>query len=361
MIAFPIGLSDRGTGRATVWLAASRRTSQNRDMEIRVLSAADVRAAIDPIRAIEAMRSGFGQLSSGEATVPVRGQLPSSDGTTLLMPAYLGKTDELGAKIVSVFPGNRERGTPVVQGVVLLLDAESGAPLALMDGTELTARRTAAGSALATDLLSDPNASVLAVFGSGVQARAHIWALSAVRSIREIRIVSASRASAKRLAGELAETGPGASGDASIRAVEDRRDALRGADLIVTATTSTSPVFDGCDVDPGAHINGVGSYRPDMQEVDATTVLRSRVVVDSREAAWEEAGDLIIPLREGLMDESHVDAELGEIVNGARPQGREGHELTFFKSVGNAAQDIAIASAALTAARDRGLGQIVTL
>jgi ornithine cyclodeaminase len=330
-------------------------------MEIRVLSAADVRAAIEPTRAIEAMRSGFGQLSSGEATVPVRGQLPSSDGTTLLMPAYLGKTHDLGAKIVSVFPGNRDRGAPVVQGVVLLLDAESGAPLALLDGTELTARRTAAGSALATELLSDPEASVLTVFGAGAQARAHIWALSAVRSIREIRIVSASIASAERLADEAGEPGSGASGDRSVRAMEDRREALHGADLIVTATTSTSPVFDGCALDPGSHINGVGSYRPDMQEVDATTVLRSRVVVDSREAAWQEAGDLIIPLREGLIDESHVNAELGEIVNGNSPQGREGHELTFFKSVGNAAQDIAIASAALASARDRGLGQVVTI
>jgi ornithine cyclodeaminase len=331
-------------------------------MEIRVLSAADVRLAIDPIRAIEAMRSGFGQLSSGGANVPVRGQLASPDGTTLLMPAYLGRTGDLGAKIVSVFPGNPDRGLPVVQGVVLLLDADSGAPLALMDGTELTARRTAAGSALSAELLSDERASVLALFGAGAQARAHIWALSAVRSIREIRIVSASDGSARRLADDLlADASPGQSGVPAIRVMEDRREALRGADLIVAATTSTRPVFDGNHVDPGAHVMGVGSYRPDMQEVDVTTVLRSRVVVDSRDAAWEEAGDLIVPLREGLIEESHVAAELGEIVNGDCPPGPDGHELTFFKSVGNAAQDVAIASAALSNARNRGLGQIATL
>lgn len=318
--------------------------------------------AIDPGGAIEAMRSGFSQLSSGEANVPVRGQLASSDGTTLLMPAYLGRTGDLGAKVVSVFPRNRERGLPAVQGVVLLLDAGSGAPLALMDGTELTARRTAAGSALSADLLSDERASILALFGAGAQARAHVWALSAVRSIREIRIVSASGTSARRLADDLvAGTSSGRSRGPSIRVTQDRRGALRGADLIVAATTSTRPVFDGSHIDPGAHVMGVGSYRPDMQEVDVTTVLRSRVVVDSREAAWKEAGDLIVPLRAGLIEKSHVAAELGEIVNGDLPPGPDGHELTFFKSVGNAAQDVAIASAALSTARKLGLGQVATI
>jgi ornithine cyclodeaminase len=331
-------------------------------MTIRILSAADVRAAIDPRRAIDAMRSAFGQLSSGDTEVPLRGQLESAAGATLIMPAYLKRSHELGVKIVSIFPDNADHGLQIIQGAVVLLDAGTGAPIALMDGSELTACRTAAGSALATELLASPGASVLALFGAGVQARAHVWALAAVRSLREIRVVSRSGATAERLAAELAsptsERGPAAP---TIRAVDDPRVALRDADLIVAATTSHEPVFEGCHVERGAHINAVGSFRPHMQEVDAETVVRARVVVDSRDAAWEEAGDLIVPLREGLIDDSHIAAELGEIVNGASPQGREGRDITLFKSVGNAAQDIAMASAVVAAAEELGLGRTVAL
>jgi ornithine cyclodeaminase len=331
-------------------------------MTIRILSAADVRAAIDPLGAIDAMRSAFGQLSSGEASVPLRGQLVSAAGATLTMPAYLDQTCELGVKIVSVFPDNAGLGLAIVQGAVLLLDAVTGAPRALLDGSELTARRTAAGSALATDLLATPDASVLALFGAGVQARAHVWALAAVRALREIRIVSRSGTTAEHLAAELdsqmSGSGPGAP---VFRAVRDPRDALRGADLIVTATTSEKPVFDARHVEQGAHINAVGSFRPDMQEVDPATVANARVIVDSREAAWEEAGDLIVPLRAGTIDESHIAAELGQIVNGTSPRGRAGWDITLFKSVGNAAQDIAMASAVVAAAEELGLGLTVPL
>lgn len=331
-------------------------------MGIRVLSAADVRAAIDPRVAIAAMRSAFGQLSSGEATVPLRGRLPSASGATLVMPAYLGGTHELGVKIVSVFPGNPDLGLETVQGTVLLLDAATGAPRALLDGNELTARRTAAASALATDLLAAPDASALALFGAGVQARAHVWAISVVRSLREIRILSRSGRTAEGLAAQLtAHARREGSAAPLIRAVGDPSVALRGADLIVTATTSEQPVFDGRHVEAGAHINAVGSFRPDMQEIDAATVARARVVVDSREAAWEEAGDLIAARRDGAIDESHVSAELGEIVRGTSPRGRGDYEITLFKSVGNAAQDIAMASTLIAAAEESGLGRTVSL
>lgn len=329
-------------------------------MTIRILSAADVREAIDPLAAIEAMRSAFGQLSSREASVPLRGQLSSAAGVTLTMPAYLSRTHELGVKIVSVFPENAYRGLEIVQGAVLLLDAETGAPRALLDGGELTARRTAAGSALATDLLAAPDASVLALFGAGVQARAHVWALAAVRRLREIRIVSRSGTTAELLAAELRSRAAGAIHAApTIQAVADPAEALRDADLIVTATTSAEPVFDGRDVQAGAHINAIGSFRPDMQEIDAGTVARARVVVDSRKAALEEAGDLIVPLRSGAVDEPRISAELGEIVRGSSPPGRAGCEISLFKSVGNAAQDIAMAGALVAAAEDLGLGRRV--
>lgn len=331
-------------------------------MTIRVLSAADVRAAIDPPGAIAAMRSAFDQLSSGEASVPLRGQLPSARGATLTMPAYLSRTHELAVKVVSVFPENAGLGLATVQGAVLLLDADTGAPRALLDASELTARRTAAGSALATDLLASPEAAVLALFGAGAQARAHVWALPAVRTLREIRIVSRSGRSAKRLAAEL-ESGSGGTGPPAptIRAVPNSSEALRGADLIVAATTSDTPVFDDLEIEAGAHINAVGSFRPDMQEIDGATVARARVVVDSRHAAWEEAGDLIIPLRSGAIDAAHISAELGEIVRGVSPPGRAGREISLFKSVGNAAQDVAMAAALVTAAEDSGLGRIVAL
>ncbi len=196
------------------------------------------------------------------------------------------------------------------------------------------------------------------MFGAGAQARAHIEVLSAVRRVREVRIVSRSGRSGARLAATLRES---VSNGAVVRAVDDRDEALRGAGIVVTATTSTEPVFDGRRLESGAHVNAVGSYRPDMQEVDAETVLRARVVVDQREAAWEEAGDLIIPRNRGLIDESHVEAELGEIVNGDAPAGREGREITLFKSVGNAAQDVALATAAVEAAEARELGIVVEL
>lgn len=331
-------------------------------MDLRILTAADLDRVLTPDRALDAMRRAFGQLSAGRANVPLRGTLESERGTTLLMPAFLRDSRELGAKIVSVFPENAGHGRPVVQGAVLLLDADSGAPRALLDGTRLTAIRTAAGSALATELLADPDADVLAVFGAGPQARAHIEILAATRRLREIRIVSRSGVSAERLAAELRDGGrctEGAGGPPRILAVADPAAAVRDAGLVVTATTSREPVFDGRDLREGAHVNAVGAYRPDMQEVDATTLLRARVVVDQRVAAWEESGDLIVPLRAGVVTRDVVDAELGEIVTGAAPRGRNGREITLFESVGNAAQDVAMAGEALAATEREDVGSVV--
>jgi len=335
-------------------------------MPIRILSASDFDRAIDAASAVDAMRSAFAQISTGRARVPVRLALESERGTTLLMPAWLAGSAELGAKIVSVFPDNPHRGHPPIHGAVLLLEADTGRPRALLDGTRLTAVRTAAGSALATELLADPTADVLAVFGAGVQARAHIELISRTRPLREIRIVARSLEAARRVAGELVAgpplVPPGADDVApTIRAMDDRDRAVAGAGIVVAATPSSSPVFDGARLEAGTHVNGIGSYRPDMQEVDETTVLRARVVVDQRDAAWEEAGDLIIPLERGIIGRDAIDAELGEIVSGLAERGACGREITFFKSVGNAAQDVAIASAAIAVAEAEGLGVEVAL
>ena len=335
-------------------------------MEIRILSASDIRRALTARDAVDAMRSAFSELSGGTATVPVRSHIESAHGRTLLMPAFLGRRVALGAKIVSIFADNRSRGEPPIQGVVLLLDAQTGRARALLDGASLTGMRTAAGSALATGLLAGSTADVLAVFGAGAQGRSHVELLARTRRLREVRIVSRSGATAERLAERLSEVADSLTpaGDPGsppvIRAVRDPAAALDGAHLVVTATSSTSPVFDAGDLAPGAHVNAVGSYRRDMQEVDADVVRRARVVVDQREAAWQEAGDLIIPVESGLVGRDVIDAELGEIVNGKAPEGRGDHDYTLFKSVGNAAQDVAIAAAALARAEAAGLGVLAS-
>ena len=334
-------------------------------MGIRILSAADIGRALTARYAVDAMRTAFGELSGGTAAVPVRSHLETDRGLLLVMPAVLGGLPALGAKVVSVFPDNPVRGAPAVQGATFLLDAETGRARALLDGAALTATRTAAGSALATELLASPDADVLAVFGAGAQGRSHVELLAQTRRLREVRIVSRSGASAERLARSLAEaadtlapeddTGP----PPVVRAVREPAAALDGARLVVTATTSTRPVFGARSLEPGAHVNAVGSYRPDMQEIDADVVRRARVVVDQRAAAWAEAGDLIVPLEAGLIGKEAVDAELGEIVNDHAPVGRGDRDYTLFESVGNAAQDIAIAEAVLARAERDGIGVLV--
>lgn len=300
------------------------------------------------------MADAFSQLARGRARVPARVHLESDAGLTLVMPAWLPEGAQLGTKLVSLFPENASRGQPIIQGIVALLDGRTGRPRAVLDGTHITALRTAAASGLATRLLAPDEPAALALYGAGVQARAHVDAMCAVRPIREIRIVSRTRESAERLAAELA-----ASPESPSVRVADRDEALDGAGIVVAATTSETPVFDGSRVELGTHINAVGSFRPTMQEVDEIAVRRSRVVVDTREGALEEAGDLIIPIENGLIDASHIDAELGEVVDGVRPGGREGHELTLFKSVGNAAQDVAIGAVILRAAEAAGIGRTV--
>jgi ornithine cyclodeaminase len=232
---------------------------------------------------------------------------------------------------------------------VLALDAYTGQPLALMDGTSLTALRTGAASGLATDLLARPDSSILAVIGAGVQARTQIEAVCAVRPISEIRIYSPNRA--QTLADELR-------GRYGVRIVvsPSAHEALAGADVICAATNSKTPVIHAEDVSPGTHINGVGSFTPEMQEIGANVVSRARVIVDHRESAWAEAGDLIIPRDQGVILEQHAHIEIGEVAAGLAPGRETPDQITFFKSVGNAVQDAAVAARVLQLAEERGLG-----
>lgn len=319
-------------------------------MQIRILSAADVTAALPMPAAIEAMRRAFGQLSAGQAEVPLRARVATEKGVTLLMPAYLKQSRELGIKIVSVYGDNPSRGLPLIAAAVLALDPETGFPRALMDGAGLTALRTGAGGGLAADLLARKDARVVGLFGAGVQARAQLQAVMAVRSIEQVYLLSRTRQSAERLAAEIVAW-PNAP---AVTVVDSPRQAVQRAGIVIAATTSSTPVFDGHDLRAGTHVTGVGSFTPQMQEVDATTVRRARVVVDSRAACLEEAGDLIIP-------GAKIEAELGEIVNGTKPGRQSEKEITFFKSVGVAVQDAAAAAAVLAQAEARGLGRLVEL
>jgi ornithine cyclodeaminase len=240
----------------------------------------------------------------------------------------------------------------------MVLDSVTGRPQALLEGGTLTAIRTGAASGAATDVLARQDAVSVAIMGSGVQARTQLEAVCTVRDIHEVRLFSLDRQQAEKFAEELAGKGPI---PPAITVTRDADSAVAEADIICTATTSTTPVFDGRLIKAGTHINGVGSFTPEMQEVDLTTVQRSLVVVDSRTAVLAEAGDLIIPLENGDIKEDHIFAELGEIVSG-HLQGRERQDqITFFKSVGVAVQDAAAASIALKNALKQDLGTTISL
>jgi ornithine cyclodeaminase/alanine dehydrogenase-like protein (mu-crystallin family) len=319
-----------------------------------VLSAADVAAALPMREAIEATRRAFGQLASGEADMALRSAVRSRAGTTLLMPAYLADREELAVKLVSVYPRNEARGLPLIHGLVVVLDPETGVPLAAVEGAPLTALRTGAVTGLATDLLARDDASVLALFGAGAQAGPQLDAICAVRPIREVRVYTRDPAHAAAFVASARER----AGGTRVVTAETADEAVRGADVIVAATSSATPVFDGLLVEPGAHVVGVGSFRPDMQEVDAALVLRAKIVVDQLAAALEEAGDLVVPMRAGLLVLDRIHAELGDIVIGERPGRESRDEITFFKSVGLAIQDAAVGAAVVRAAVEGDLGVV---
>lgn len=312
-------------------------------MQLTVLGADDLRRLLDMPAAIEAVRGAFLELAEGTGRIPVRTSVRSGGGATLLtMPGVLGKRGIMGAKLVAVAEGNAERGLPAVNALIVLLDHETGVPTAVLDGTWLTALRTGAASGVATDLLAVPDASVLAVIGAGVQARTQVEAVRAVRAIREVRIHSRTRSSAERFAGEI--------GGVDARVAESATDAVEGAQVVVTATDSTSPVVPVDAVGPGTHINAIGAYRPDMAEIPPALVVRCRVVVDQRVAALEEAGDVIGPIRAGLLGADDL-VELGSVLAGTAEGRTDPDQITLFKSVGSASQDLAVAALALERAR----------
>jgi len=278
---------------------------------------------------IPAMERALADFSGGKVVQPVRAIVPAAEheGFLGLMPAYTGGA--LGAKLVTFYP--RNQGIPTHHATILLFKPETGEPIVSMDGRLITEARTAAVSAVATNHLARSEASVLAIIGSGVQAASHLEALRLVRRFEEVRVWS------PRHAGDFARR-------FGVQATASAEEAVRGADVIVTATTSKTPVLSGGWLSPGVHINAVGAPRPDWRELDDETLRRARVYVDSREAALEESGDVIAAGR--------IFAELGEVVSRTKPGRGSEEEITLFKSLGLAVEDVATADLVYRKAAD---------
>ena len=330
-------------------------------MRIRVFTARDIDRALSMAQAIEVVKDAFVQLSLKKAQSPVRTSLNLKEPgeAALVMPAYIEESGALGAKMVTVLPWNPRVNLPAVQGIVFLFDAATGSPLAILEGTHLTRFRTGAATGAATQVLSRPDSRTLAIFGAGGQAFFQVQGVLAARKMGRVKIFDLLPERINELIARL-QADPASRGVELLRTATPKQ-ALEGADIVVTATTSSRPVFDGKLLKEGMHINAIGSFKPEMQEVDEETIRRSRVFVDSLKACLEEAGDLIIPLKKGLIQKADILAELGEVAAGKKPGRGSVREITYFKSVGNAVQDVSVAQAVYRRAQEKNLGQEVDL
>ncbi len=319
---------------------------------------------------IEVAAAALQALSRGEVVQPVRSVLRLPDGSGLLgvMPAILGADSGvtaggarrssalLGLKAITVMPGNH--GTPYDshQGAVLVFEADHGRLLAIVDASAVTRIRTAAVSAAATRALANPDAGDLAILGSGVQAAAHLDAMCAVRPITRVRVWSRNAESARRFAAEAA-----AKQSIPVEAASDARDAVRGASIICTTTAASEPVLHGAWIASGAHVNAVGACAPAARELDTEAVRRGTLFVDQRAAALAEAGDLLIPIRDGALTPAHIAAEIGDVLAGTHPGRRASDEITLFKSLGLAVEDLAAAARLYANALAAGAGTTIRL
>ena len=319
------------------------------------LTRSEVENLLDMPGAIEAVAEAYRLIYQGDAELPVRANIPVAphDGSLMSMPAYLGgDMDALGAKLISFYGTNpTRRGLPAIQGNVVLFDGRNGALLALMDAGYLTAMRTGASGGVAARYLAREDARTLTIFGSGVQAPYQVEAALCERAIERVLVVSRTPANAEALAVSLTEQF-----GVPVQATVDVRMAVEAADILVTATSAHEPLFEGSLLRPGVHISAIGSHLPYASEVDAGTVRRANVVVDQMSACLAEAGDLIRPIENGVYDASQIHAEIGAIIAGDRPGRESDDEITLFKSVGLAAQDVAVARLVYSKAVEQGAG-----
>jgi ornithine cyclodeaminase len=308
---------------------------------------------------IELMADALSSLARGEVFQPLRTIIrpPEALGLLGLMPAYrTGEHGAFGMKAICVFPGNPAIGKDAHQGAVLLFSRETGELIALMNASEITAIRTAAVSAVATRVLARENAHQLGIIGAGVQARTHLLALDAVRSIKHARVACRNIEHARKLVREMQ---PGFS--FPIEAVESNEEAVRGADLIVTATSSQEPVINKNWISPGAHINAIGTHSPHSREVDSATMAAARIFVDRRESAMNESGDYLLAAKEGLINAENIIAEIGELLTGSKSGRTSANEITLFKSLGLAIEDVACAEYLYEKAMSEDFGTWVNL
>jgi ornithine cyclodeaminase len=307
------------------------------------LKEADIRAVLPMQDLIGAMETALAAFSSGQVVQPVRPVVEMGGAAFFAaMPGYVRDPAVLGAKLVTVVPANQARGLPTHQANIVLLDPETGALMALMDGRLITEMRTAAVSAVSAKYMARADAKVLAILGSGVQARSHLAALTLWRAFTGVRVWSPNPDHVRQFAADSA---------VPVRACQSAAEAVRGADVVVLATASSTPVVEDGWIAPGAHVISVGACRPNQREMDPVLVARARVVVDSRASAFQESGDIAMGLAEARFAPSHVVAELGEVISGGVPGRTSQHEITMFKSLGLAVEDLVAAHLAFERAR----------
>ena len=325
-----------------------------------LLSRDEVASVLTMPDCIDAVESAFAALARGEADMPQRAviKVPEHHGLFLGMPAYLGgDVEALGLKLVTVYPDNpAKHELATTLGTLMLCDPRTGAVTAIMDAGYLTAVRTGAASGVATRYLAREDASVCTVFGAGAQARQQLVAVHHVRPLTRAFVLDVDAGARDAFARDL-----GAQLDLDVAAVDDVETAVRAADIVVTATSSATPVFDGDWLQPGTHINNIGSHAPTTRELDTKTVVKSYFVADLAAANLAEAGDLLIPMEEGAITGDHIAASLGDIVTGQKPGRTDREQITVFKSCGLAVQDVSTAVAVARAARARGVGTEVEL
>ena len=331
--------------------------------EILILKESDISSMITMSDIIEADKEALSIYSSHKSNIPLRSNLdiPEYKGQCLFMNGYAAPAKALGVKIVSVYPENINKNLTSVPATMVLVDAETGVVNSLIDGTYLTRLRTGAISGLATDILSRKDSKILALFGTGGQAVTQLEAVLTVRKIEEVRVFDIFQDRAKEFAKKMSEKFS-KKFNVKIIAAESSDKAIENADIITTVTTSKKPVFDANKVKKNVHINGVGSYTPDMQEIPEDILVKAnKIYVDTRDGAINESGDLITPIKKGLIKKEKINGELGEVING-QIKGRENDdEMTFFKTTGSAVLDLVAAQKIYEMAKTKGVGQIVDL
>ena len=325
---------------------------------VRLLSKSDMVSLLHMDDVIHAVEEGFRTLNPQEDHIPVRLPLQITDreSVVLFMPAYHSASKTMGAKTVSVYPKNPASGLPAIMGYYTLFDVTSGKLMALMDATYLTGIRTAAASAVATKYLIRKEARSMGIIGAGVQARFHAEAMLLVQPIDEVIISNRSVEKGARLVQELASQYA-----IPVHLAETADACAAQADILITCTATKEPLFDGHVLRPGTHINAIGAYTPEMRELDSGTLQRAQVFVDTYAGAFEEAGDLLIPIREGIINRDHVQAELSDLVKGRKPGRTNDQDITVFKSVGYAMEDAVTARLAYEKAVEGDIGLLFGL